>query len=47
MLNLRTRLTGSTPCERDVRSRLAGSGDWCAHNDGIPELPTLAKTIAR
>ena len=47
VLNLRARATGSTPCERDVRSRLASFYDWCAQNDDIPELLTMAKTIAR
>ena len=37
-LNLRARITGSTPCERDVRGRLASFYDWCAQNDDIPEL---------
>jgi transposase len=46
-LNLRARITRSTPCERDVRSRLFTFYDWCAHNDDIGELVTLAKTIAR
>jgi transposase len=43
-LNLRARITGSTPCERDVRGRLY---DWCARNDDIPEILSLAKTISR
>ena len=38
MLNLRARVTGSGPCERDVRGRLFGFYDWCAQNDDIPEL---------
>jgi transposase len=46
-LNLRARVTGSTPCERSVRDRLFTFYDWCAQNDDIPELATLAKTIAR
>jgi transposase len=46
-LNLRARITRSTPCERDVRSRLASFYDWCAHNDDVPELLTLARTISR
>jgi transposase len=45
-LNLRARVTGSTPCERDVRGRLFAFYDWCAQHD-IPELVTLAKTISR
>jgi transposase len=46
-LNLRARVTGSTPCERDVRGRLFAFYDWCARNDDIPELLTLARTISR
>jgi transposase len=46
-LNLRARITGSTPCERDVRDRLFAFYDWCAQNDDIPELLTLARTISR
>lgn len=47
VLNLRARVTGSTPGERDVRGRLASFYDWCAQNDDIPELLTLARTISR
>ena len=47
MLNLRARITGSTPCERDVRGRLACFHDWCAQNDDVPELLTLARTIPK
>jgi transposase len=47
VLNLRARVTGSTPCERDVRGRLAAFYDWCAQNDDIPELPSLARTVSR
>jgi transposase len=46
-LRLRARVTGSTPCERNVRDRLFAFYDWCARNDDIPELITLARTIAR
>jgi transposase len=46
-LNLRARITGSAPCERDVRGRLASFYDWCAQNDDVPELLTLARTISR
>ena len=46
-LNLRARVTGSTPCERDVRGRLFAFYDWCAQHDDIPELLTLARTISR
>lgn len=40
-------MTGSAPCERDVRDRLFRFYDWCAANDDIPELLTLARTIFR
>ncbi|HTQ88768.1 MAG TPA: ISL3 family transposase [Streptosporangiaceae bacterium] len=46
-LNLRARVTGSTPCERNVRGRLSAFYDWCAQHDDIPELLTLARTISR
>jgi transposase len=46
-LNLRARITGSTPCEHDVRARLFAFYDWCAQNDDIPELVSLARTISR
>jgi transposase len=46
-LNLRTRTTGSTPCERQVRDRLFAFYDWCAQNDDISELVSLARTISR
>jgi transposase len=46
-LKLRARVTGSTPCDRQVRDRLFTFYDWCAQNEGIPELQTLANTIAR
>ena len=47
VLNLRARVTGSVPCERNVRDRLFRFYDWCARHDDIPELPALARTIAR
>ena len=46
-LNLRARVTGSAPCERNVRDRLFAFYDWCAQNDDIPELVSLARTISR
>jgi transposase len=46
-LNLRARMTGSTPCQRQVRGRLFTFYDWCAQHDDIPELITLARTISR
>ena len=46
-LNLRARITKSTPCERNVRDRLFSFYHWCARNDDIPELVSLARTISR
>lgn len=46
-LNLRARLTGSTPRERQVRDRIARFYTWCADHADIPELLTLAQTISR
>ena len=46
-LNLRARVTGSVPCQRQVRDRLFTFYDWCAQHDDIPELLTLARTISR
>jgi transposase len=46
-LNLRARVTGSTPCERQVRDRLFTFYDWCTQHEDIPELQTLASTISR
>jgi transposase len=47
VLNLRARITGSVPCQRQVRDRLFAFYDWCAQHDDIPELVTLARTISR
>lgn len=47
VLNLRARVTGSAPCERDVRSRLFTFYDWRARNDDVPELLSLARTVSR
>ncbi len=46
-LNLRARVTGSVPCERNVRDRLFAFYDWCACNDDIAELVSLARTVSR
>jgi transposase len=46
-LNLRARITGSTPCERQVRGRLFAFYDWCAQNEQVTELTVLAGTISR
>ncbi len=47
VLNLRASIIGSVPPERGVRGRPFRFCDWCAANDDIPELETLARTIAR
>jgi transposase len=47
VLSLRARVTRSAPCQRAVRDRLFTFYDWCAQHDDIPELASLAKTIAR
>jgi transposase len=47
VLNLRARVTGSVPCERQVRDRLFAFYDWCARNEAIPELLSLARTVSR
>ena len=46
-LNLRARIRGSQPCERQVRDRFSAFYDWCAQNEEIPELLTLASTVSR
>jgi transposase len=47
VLNLRARVTGSVPCERQVRGRLFAFYDWCAQNEQVTELTALARTISR
>lgn len=47
VLNLRARVTGSVPPGRQVRGRLAAFYDWCAQNEQVSELITLARTISR
>src|SRR5258708_5253734 len=47
VLSLRARVTGSVPCERNVRDRLFAFYDWCAQNDDIPEPVSLARTVSR
>jgi transposase len=47
VLNTRARVTGSVPRERQVRDRLFAFYDWCAQNQQVTELTTLARTIAR
>jgi hypothetical protein len=46
-LNLRARVTGSTPRERQVRDAVYRFYSWCADHDDIGELVTLANTISR
>jgi hypothetical protein len=46
-LNLRARITGSVPCQRNVRDRFFAFYDWCAQNDDTPELASLARTVSR
>ena len=46
-LNLRARFGRSQPCERQVRDRLFAFYDWCAQNDDIAELVSLARTVSR
>jgi transposase len=46
-LNLRARVTGSSPYERNVRDGLFAFYDWCVQNDDIPELLSLARTVSR
>ena len=46
-LNLRARVTGSVPCERNIRDRLFAFYHWCACNDEIAELVSLARTVSR
>ncbi len=46
-LKLRARVTGSTPCERQVRGRLFAFCDWYAQNEQVTELATPARTISR
>ncbi len=47
VLKLRKRISRSQPCERQVRDRLFSFYHWCAAHEDIPELVTLASTIAR
>jgi transposase len=47
VLKCRARVTGSAPCERQVRDRLFTFYDWCAQNEQVTELLSLAGTISR
>jgi transposase len=46
VLSLRSRVTGSAPCERQARDRLFAFYDRRAQNEAIPELLSLARTIS-
>ena len=46
-LNTRARVTGSVPCERQVRDRLFAFYDWCAQNEQVTALTALAGTVSR
>ena len=47
LLALRATRTHVTPAPSAVRDKLASFYIWCADNDGIPEVKTLAKTIGK
>jgi transposase len=46
-LRLRARIARSHPSDRRIRDRLFAFYDWYAAHEDIPELITLATTIAR
>ena len=47
LLALRATRTRVTPAPSAVRDKLASFYIWCADNDGVPEIKTLAKTIGK
>jgi len=47
LLALRATRTRVTPAPSAVRDKLASFYIWCADNDGVPEIKTLAKTISK
>ena len=47
LLALRATRTHVTPAPSAVRDKLASFYIWCADNDGITEIKTLAKTIGK
>jgi transposase len=47
VLKCRARVTGSAPSERQVRGRLFAFYDWCAQNEQVSELVSLAGTVSR
>ena len=46
LLALRATRTHVTPAPSAVRDKLASFYIWCADNDSVPEIKTLAKTIS-
>jgi hypothetical protein len=47
LLALRVTRTHVTPAPSAIRDKLASFYIWCADNDGIPEIKTIAKTISK
>jgi hypothetical protein len=47
LLDLRFTRTHVTPAPSAVRDKLASFYIWCADNDSVPEIKTLAKTIGK
>ena len=47
LLALRATRTHVTPAPSAVRDKLASFYIWCADNDSVPEIKTLAKTISK
>ena len=47
LLALRVTRTHVTPAPSAVRDKLASFYIWCADNDSVPEIKTLAKTISK
>ena len=47
LLALRATRTHVTPAPSAVRDKLASFYIWCADNDSVPEIKTLAKTIGK
>ena len=47
LLALRLTRTRVTPAPSAVRDKLASFYIWCADNDSVPEIKTLAKTISK
>ena len=47
LLALRATRTHVTPAPSAIRDKLASFYIWCADNDSVPEIKTLAKTISK